>query len=45
MIKYFRDLLSTLRSIDQRLARLESCIRMSQHGSRLPYINAGHWNT
>ena len=26
MIKYFRELLATLKSIDKRLAKLESCV-------------------
>jgi len=26
MIKYFRELLATLKSIDRRLAKLESCV-------------------
>jgi hypothetical protein len=47
MLKYFRDLLAVLKSIDARLARLESCVttygRNHSNGYK-PHIRTGHWN-
>lgn len=45
MIKYFRDLLAILRSIDARLAKLEACVRVNHHdhGDRAS-ISTKHWN-
>ena len=47
MFKWFRDLLDTLRLIDQRLQQIEKCIDKSpfrhSRGGR-SHIVTGHWN-
>ena len=47
MIKYFRELLATLKSIDARLKRFEELIDSPpSHHSRgyKKYLRTGHWN-
>ena len=45
MLKWFKELLETLKSIDRRLERLERCVKENprSHGSR-HYLSTGHWN-
>ena len=45
MIKYFKDLLKTLKNIEKHLEKIGGCVKNNsrRYGSR-KYINTGHWN-
>jgi len=45
MFKYFKDLLSTLKKIEQHLSRIASCVKENHHdfGDRNS-ISSKHWN-
>lgn len=45
MLKYFRELLATLKRIEQHLELLASCVRKDHHGyGDRASISAKHWN-
>jgi len=45
MIKYFKELLETLKKIEKHLAVLSSCVSSSPtHRSHLTAIRTMHWN-
>ncbi|MHA1676480.1 MAG: hypothetical protein ACTSU6_04810 [Candidatus Njordarchaeales archaeon] len=41
VIRYFKELLLTLKSIDRRLGNIEKCVGSDRKGS---HIKAAHWN-
>jgi len=45
ILNYFKELLATLKSIDNRLSKLEDCIDRNFDRKAGPYIKTGHWNT
>ena len=42
-VKYFRELLKTLKSIEAHLELLSGCVDKSNHRGK-SCITAGHWN-
>ena len=46
MIKYFKELLKTLKQIESHLEKLSNCVvdRRGQHGDRF-VISTKHWNS
>ena len=44
MIKYFKELLATLKSIDESLKELRGCVRHGVRHSKEKHIVTGHWN-
>lgn len=44
MIKYFRELLATLKSIDARLKVLEECVIWTPKHGHGKSIKVAHWN-
>jgi hypothetical protein len=44
MIKYFRELLSVLKSIDSRLKELQKCVISTPKHGHGKSIRTAHWN-
>ena len=45
MIKYFKELLKTLKSIEKHLGYLRDCVQAPPtHRHHKKYIRTGHWN-
>jgi len=45
MLKYFRELLLTLKSIEQHLGRISSCVKdTTRHHGDKHSISTKHWN-
>lgn len=45
MIKYFKDLLKTLKSIDNHLSKIAACVKCDHHGhGDMVSMSIKHWN-